>query len=418
MEVRKKVFEGVKVLEFTWAGVGPQIGRELAENGATVIRVESHTRPDLVRLASPFKNGIAGVDRSGFGTCFNTNKYGLSLDLKNPKGHEVATRLVMWADLIIESMIPGTVGRLGLDFERVKKYRPDIVYLSTSTHGQYGPYARQSGLGAQSAAMAGFYSITGWPDRLPSLLYQAYTDYISPFYMVCAVIAALDRKRKTGKGMHLDQSQIEAGITFMGPTVLDYVVNGRISEQAGNHDPYMVPHGAYRCKGSDRWCVITVRNDEEWRALGKIMGEPEWAQAPRFNTFLGRKANENELDHLLEEWTEKYTAEEVMYKLQGAGIPAGVVQNCQNLFEDPQLKYRHHFQLLEHKVIGPMCYNSPAYRLSKTPSELVKAGPCLGEDNEYVYKEILGYSDDEISDLMAEGVITTEANLPEFKAAV
>ncbi len=413
-----QVFAGVKMLEFTWAGVGPQVGRELAEHGATVVRIESHTRPDLVRVASPFKDGIPGIDRSGFGTCFNTNKYDISLNLKKPRAAEVAKRLAIWADIVLESMIPGSIAGLGFDYESVRKYKPDIIYMSTCTYGQYGPNAKQIGVGTHSAAVAGFYNVTGWPDRQPSLLYQAYTDYISPFYVLCALIAALDRKRKTGKGVYLDQSQIEAGITFMGPAILDYAANGRIMKRMGNHDPYMAPHNAYCCKGTDRWCVIAVRNDDDWAALIQAIGEPEWAKDPKFNTFLGRKENEEELDGLIEEWTKKHAAEEVMDELQRTGVPAGVVQNSQDLFEDPQVKHHHHFQTLEHKVIGPMAYHSPAYRLSKTPCQLVKAGPCLGEDNECILKKLLGYNDDEISDLLVEGDITTEADLPPIQAVI
>ena len=408
----KQVFQGVKVADFSWVGVGPQTARELAEHGATVIRIEYHRYPEILRLSAPFKDSIPGIDRSAFGACYNTNKYGISLDLNKPKGQEVARRLVKWADIVTDGMIPGVMKKWGLDYEGCRQIKPDIIYYSTNQQGQHGPHSRHAGYGLQTAPLTGFSEVTGWADRPPTTIHGAYTDFISPFYLAIALIAALDHRRRTGKGMHLEQSQLEAGISFLGPAILDYAVNGRLATRMGNRDPYAVPHGCYRCLGVDRWCVITVRTDEEWEALCQAMGEPDWTKHPKFSTFLARKQNEDELDRLVERWTLDYTPEEVMYILQTAGVPAGVVQNPQDLFEDPQVKHRGHFQVLEHKVIGAHAYNAPAYKLSKTPARLWKAGPCLGEDNEYVYKEILGYGDEEIADLLAEGVITTEADVP------
>jgi crotonobetainyl-CoA:carnitine CoA-transferase CaiB-like acyl-CoA transferase len=168
--------------------------------------------------------------------------------------------------------------------------------------------------------------------------------------------------------------------------------------------------------GVERWCAIAVGTDEEWRAFGKALGEPDWAKDTKFATLMQRKQNEDELDHLVEEWTKDYSAEEVMFIMQAAGVPAGVVQNCQDLFEDPQVRHREHFRYLDHKAIGRHAYNAPAYRLSKTPAHIWKAGQVLGEDNEYVYKEVLGFSDEDIATLLVDGVITTEADLPKITA--
>ena len=415
---KRSVLQGIKVADFSWGATAPQCARELAEHGATVVRVESHTKPDNVRFTVPFKDGIPGIDRSPAGACYNTNKYSMSLNLRKPGAREVAVKLIKWADIMIEAMIPGSMKKLELDYEAVSKIKPDIIYISTCMHGQYGPYARQRGYGVQAPALTGFYEVTGWPDRPPVQVYMAYTDAISPLYLVCAALAALSFRRKTGKGLYVDQSAIEAAISFLREAVLDYTVNQREAVRMGNRDPYAAPHGCYRCLGDDRWCVITVQNDGQWNAFCKAIGEPEWTRDPKFSTMLSRKENEDELDRLIGEWTKNYTPEEVMSIMQAMGVPAGVVQNPQDLYEDPQLKHRQHFQVLEHKVIGPMSFHSPAYRLSKTPCNLFKAGPGLGEDNEYVYKNILGYSDDEISDLMANGIITTEDDLEEFRPTI
>ena len=413
---RKQVFERLKVADFAWVGAGPQVGRELAEHGATVVRVESHRVPCSLRTMPPHKDWVPGVDRSAFGTAYQTNKYNMSLDLTTPKGQEIARKLVAWADVVAEAYTPGTMAKWGLDYESCKKIKPDIIYYSTCQMGQKGPLAQFGGYGMFGACYAGFSNLIGWPDREPLPIFNNYTDFISPWYLTTTVIAALLHRRRTGKGMYLDQAQMEAGPLFLAPLILDYVANGRIAERMGNRDPYMAPHGVYPCYpgtwGVDRWVAITVSNDEQWRAFCKVMREPEWTRDPKFATFAARKENEDELDELIGEWTKNYTAERVMEMMQQAGVPAGVVETGEDLFNDPQLKHREHFRFLEHKVIGRHAYHAPAYQLSKTPNYIWKPGPCLGEDNEYVYKEILGFSDDDIADLLVEGVITTEADAP------
>jgi len=408
----KQVFEGVKIADFSWVAAGPQMAREFAEHGATVVRVESHRRPDVLRLLPPFLGAKTGIDRSAFGAMNNTNKYGMSLDLSKPKGREVGLKLALWADIVTDGMIPGTMKRWGLDYESLKSIKPDIIMYSTNQHGQYGPYHTYSSYGWAGAAQAGLFVLTGWPDRIPELLYGAYTDYVSPWYLITTLVAALDYRRRSGRGMYFDQSQIESAINFLGPAVLDYTVNGRIANRAGNRDPNWAPHDAYPCRGKDRWCTITARNDNDWQVLCQVMGNPDWAESPRFATILSRKENEDELNKLIGEWTKDYPAEQVMATLQAAGVPSAVVQTCEDLFADPQLKHRQHFRLLQHKVIGPHHYHAPAYKLSKTPAHIWKAGPALGQDNEYVYKKLLGFTDDELAELLVQGVITTETDMP------
>jgi benzylsuccinate CoA-transferase BbsF subunit len=412
----KQVFEGVKVADFSWVGVGPQAARELAEHGATVVRVECHRYPDTLRLIMPFKDFVAGIDRGAFFAAFNTNKYGMSVDMNRPKGREIAQKLVRWADIVTDGMTPGTMAKWGLDYESCRKTKPDIVYFSTCQQGQYGPYAKFGGYGMFAATMGGFSHVSGWPDMDPPHIFNNYTDFISPWYLVIAVVGALLRRRKTGKGMYIDQAQIEAGITFLGPYVLDYMVNGRVAKRMGNRDRSMAPHGAYPCLGNDRWVVIAVRDDDEWAYLCDLTGHAEWEDDERFATIRARKKNEEILDELIAAWTKEFTPEQIMAMLQSAGIPCGLVERPEDLFNDAQLKHREHFRILEHKVIGKHAYNAPAYRLSKTPNRITKPAPCLGEDNEFVYREILGFSADEIADLLVEGVITTDADLPAVMA--
>ena len=409
----KQALEGVKVCDLSWVTAGPVVPRELAVHGATVVRVESHRRPDVTRTQGPYKDHQPGIDRTGHSCQFNTQKYGMSLDYSTPKGQEVARRLITWADIVIESMTPGTLTKFGLDYESVVKYKPDIIYFSTCLMGQRGPLSKFGGFGAFGVAYGGYSQILGYPDRGPLPLSNNYSDLVAPWYSVMALIDALLYRRKTGKGVYLEQSQIEAGINMLTPLVLDYAVNGRIAGRIGNHDPYMCPHNAYPCLGDDCWVVIAVKTDEEWQALCRVIGEPEWSHDPRFSTFIARKENEEELDSLIGKWTRSYSPGQVMAAMQADGVPAGVMLTAgEGIVNDPQAEHRRAFRWLNHREIGPVIHNSTSYHLSKTPAHISKAGPCLGEDNDYVYKEILGYSDDEIADLLMERVITTEADLP------
>ncbi len=409
---RKQVFEGVKVADFTWSIAGPMATRELAEHGATVVRVESHKYPCPMRRAGSMMGRAASINGSFVFANFNTNKLGVSLDLSKPRGQEAARRLVKWADIVGESFGPGVIARFGLDYESVRKIKPDIIYFSTSLQGQYGPHSRYQAWGWQAAALAGFYETVGWPDRLPTGIPGAYTDQIAPYYTVCALIAALDYRRRTGKGMYLDQAQFEVGVTFAEPSLLDYGANGRLLKRRGNRDPYAAPHGSYRCQGDDSWCAIAVATDRDWEAFCEVIGDPDWTRDQRFASPAARKENENELDGLIEEWTVRHSAPDVMRMMQEKGVPAGVVQKNEDLFNDPQLKHRGSHDRLSHPELGSVLHQRPAYRLSRTPCRLASTGPSLGEHNEYVFKEILGFSDDEIADMLIEGAITTEADMP------
>lgn len=401
----RAVFEGLKVADFSWVGVGPITAKHLADFGATVVRVESETRPDALRFGGPFRDGIPGLDRSAFGAAFNSNKLGMTVNLASPKGCEAAKRLIQWADVVTDSMTPGSMERLGLGWQVVHKLNPGAIMYSTCQQGQTGPHAAYGGYGTQAASVAGFYEVTGWPDREPAGVYGAYTDFISPWLLLVALVAALDERRRSGRGQHLDQSQFESGVSFLGTALLDYTTNGRIAERMGNDDPSACPHGAYPCAGTERWLAIAVRDDAEWRALCSTIGRDDWLTDGVLATLLGRRERRDELDTGIAAWTRSRDAFEAMRTLQAAGVPAGVVQTCEDLFSDPQLTHREHFWFLEHEVIGRHAYDAPAPKLSRTPSRGLRAGPILGQHNSEVYGGILGYSDDEIAELVAEGVI-------------
>ena len=399
------VFDGVKVADFAWVAAGPITTRYLADYGATVVRIESSTRPEFLRTSQPFRDGKPGVNRSAFYATFNGGKQGISLNLKTPRGLEVARRLIAWADIVSDSFTAGAMQRLGLDYEQARRINPSVIYFSSTNQGQTGPYAAQPGFGTQLVSLAGLTNLSGWPDRDPAGTYGAYTDFIAPRFGAAALAGALEYRRRTGRGMQIDLSQLECALQFLTPLVLEETATGRSAGRNGNRSQRAAPHNAYPCRGEDRWCVITVFTDADWTALRRAMGDPEWARERRFASLLGRKRNEEELDERIGAWTRRFDAHRLMERLQEAGVPAGAVQKAPDLFRDPQMLSRGHFIQHEHPEIGRHRYERFAFRLSRSPGGPGSPGPLLGQHNESFYRDELGYDAGEIADMVAEGVI-------------
>jgi benzylsuccinate CoA-transferase BbsF subunit len=398
------VLEGIKVADFTWVATGPLMTRTLADYGAEVVKIEGRSSPDSMRVSGPFKDGIPGLEREGWFLVYNTNKRSVALNLANPKGIEIAKRFVAWADIVAENFAGGVMEKMGLGYEELKKVNPGIIMISASMQGQTGPHAKHRALGGQLAALSGFCHITGWPEGGPTPI-GVYTDYVVPHFSVPVLLAALLYRRRTGKGQYIDLSQFESGLQFMAPILLDYTVNGREAGRMGNHCAYAAPHGAYRCRGEDRWCAISVFTEAEWQGFCEAIGNPEWSRGPEFGSLHDRKKNEDRLDALIGDWTIQRSAEEVMAALQTKGVPAGVLETDQELLErDPQLKHRRYFRQLDHPEVGKHIVHREAFTLSKSPSEMARA-PLLGEHNEYALKHILGLSDDEIAELVVSGAL-------------
>ena len=404
MSDMRKALEDVKIADFTWYVAGPFCIRYLADYGAQVIKVETSRSVDGVRTNPPYKDNIPGLNRSGYFHNYNCNKLGITLNLEHPKARDVIRRFILWADIVAESFSPGVMKSLGLSYEELTQVNPDIIMISLSSKGQTGPHRTLPAVGLHLAGLSGFVNITGWPDRDPSLLYGAYTDSIAGRFGAASILAVLDYRHRTGKGQYIDLSQFEAGIQFLAPPLLDYVSNRRVLSRNGNRHPHAAPHGVYRCKGVDRWCAIAVFSDEEWQAMRRVIGDPPWCSDARFATLTDRKKNEEDLDRLVEQWTIHYPPEEVMARLQEAGVSAGVLETAEDLHRDPQLEARRHFRALEHQEIGESTYDSMGSILSKSPADLNRAAPVMGQDNYYVYTRILGLSDEEFVGLMEQGV--------------
>ncbi len=404
-----KPFEGLKVIDMTWSGAGVFILNFLSHFGATVVRVESARQPDPIRRVYTYtdltNDSPNAINRGAlFSFSHSAKKYSMTLDLKNPKGLEVFKRLVAWADVLGECFPTGVMERFGLDYEVIKGIKPDIIMVRSCGYGHTGPMAKQAGFGMTLAAYAMMYSIAGWSDRGPVPVSSYYSDQLSPLPCILAMVAALDYRRRTGKGQCIDQSQIESSINYLAPLVLDYSANKRSLSLTGNKCTYAAPHGVYKCKGNERWVAIEVFTDEEWRSFCKVIGDPEWTRDSRFSTITGRVENSDELDKLVEGWTIKHTPEKIMTLMQNAGVGAGVVSDARDIYEDPQLKYYNYFREVEHPLIGKVNYaHPPAFKLSDVESEVGRS-TILGEHNEYVCKEILGYSDDAYKNLTRDKV--------------
>ncbi len=398
--------EGVHILDFAWVGVGPITTKYLADNGADVIRIESAARPDVLRIGPPWKDAQPGINRSQFFASYNTSKRGITLDLSKPQAREIAKRLVPWADIAVESFTPKAMRNWGLDYEQLSALRPDLIMLSTCMQGQTGPNALYPGFGQLMAALSGFYYISGYGPGSCAPPYGAYTDFIAPRFSASALLAALDYRRRTGKGQYIDMAQYEAAMQNLAPALIDYAASGRILEPRGNRSDRYAPHGAYRAAdedGAERWIAIAVENDEQWRAMLTALGAR--GRDSRFDSALGRFANTDALDEFVGQLVREHNAYELTEKLQAAGVAAYPVQNCVDIHNDDNLESFGFWHWLDHKEMGPSPYEGLSHRMSRTPGDLRRPAPILGEHNDEIFRGMLGMSADEIEQLKKDSVI-------------
>lgn len=400
-----KALAGLKVLELGGGAAGPIAVRHLADHGATVIRIESRTRPDFLRvlgLSATNKN----LDNAPMFMMLNCNKMSVALNLSDPRGVALAKRLVLeWCDVLAENYAPKAMKKWGLDYASLVEEKPDLIMVSTCLMGQTGPNKDYPGFGGQGSAISGFNFLTGWPDREAVGQHGTITDSLAPRFVAAAVLAALLRKQKTGEGAYIDVAQVETAAYSLSGWMLDFFANGEVAGRDGNRSAVAAPHGAFPCRGEDRWCTIACHEDADWQRLVAAIGSPSWATDARYATAAGRKRHEDELEQELTSWTREHRAEEVMALLQSAGIEAGVVETCRDLDADPQLAHRGHFHPVQHAVLGKHTCESLGYGLSDTPGAIERSGPLLGEHSTSTHRDILGLSDAEIDSLAADGVL-------------
>jgi crotonobetainyl-CoA:carnitine CoA-transferase CaiB-like acyl-CoA transferase len=388
-----RALSGVKVLDLSWVVAGPAVGRVLADHGAEVVRVESATRLDTARLIGPFHGGTQTPESSALYGDVNAGKLGLTLNLKLEPARDVVCDLVRRSDVVLESFSPGVMEAWGLGYEQLRELNESVIVLSTSLMGQTGPYGRFAGYGNIGAAMSGFQSLVGWPDRPPFGPYGPYSDYVAPRFALVVLLAALDRRLDTGEGCYIDAAQVEAAVHFLAPQIADYEATGRVAERNGNRDAEMAPHGVYPC--ADGSCVaVAVRDGEDWRAFAELLGVAADATTA------------DQLDELVAAWTAARTGVEVESLLQAQGVPAHVALDSESVLRDPQLVARGHFVELEHPLHGRTVVQAPRHRLSETPAVVERAAATLGQDNDHVLRDLLGYDDARIAHLNEIGALT------------
>lgn len=390
------ILSGVRVLDFTWVLAGPYATRILADFGAEVIKVQSK------KTGQGTENNL-----TGYFSHWNRNKRSITLDMSHPEAKDLLLRLVKVSDVVVENFSPRVMKNWGLDYERLKEVKPNIIMLSLSAFGQTGPWRDFVAFGPTLQALSGLTYLTSYSKEFPIGIGYAYSDIVAGLYGALAVLVALEFKDRTGKGQHIDLSQFEALCTTLGPTLMDVFINHRDILPQGNRSENIPasPYGCYRCSGEDSWCVIAVFNDEEWEKLCKIMGNPSWSKNPKFSILSNRKKNEEELNMLIEEWTVNYTSEQIVERLQKEGISAGVVQNAQDLANDPHLKARGFFIPLEHRVLGKTYGDASPIKFQEYSKDTWRASPLLGEDNHYVFTKLIGLTEEEFSSYVERGII-------------
>jgi len=395
-----KPLAGVKILDFMWALAGPGATRILADWGATVIRVESSTKLCVARTLRPFMDQDESTEKSAIFHSTNAGKRMLTLNLTTEAGRSVARDLVQWADVVTESFSPRAMKSFGLDYPSLTGINPEIIMLSTCLFGQTGPLSMFAGYGNLAAAITGFYAITGWADREPAGPFGAYTDYIAPRYNAIAILAALDHKRRTGEGQHIDLAQAEAALHFTAPALLDYAVNGKVQTGIGNHDLNFAPHNAYPVIGDDQYITIACETDAQWSGLCDLIPALDGSL-----TAGQRLDSQNDLDIMIARFTSDQDGRQLEAALQDRSIPAALVQNSPELVTDSQLLHRGHFVEVPHHEGGHTIIEGSRIKMSRSTPTMDQSAPTFNRDMMFVLEDVLGYDSEKVGELLISGAL-------------
>jgi benzylsuccinate CoA-transferase BbsF subunit len=334
----------------------------------------------------------------------NVGKLGVTLNLKHPEGAAIARALIKKAGTVAENFAPRAMRGFGLDYATISKEIPELVMVSSCLQGQTGPHRDYPGFGGQGSALGGYNILTGWADREPIGPFGTITDSLAPRFVASALAAGLLYKRRTGRGVYLDVSQAESAVYSLSPWVADYSANGRIGTRQGNRSNRFAPHGAYPCKGDDRWVAVACADDRSWRNLAGVLGIGR-RDADRLGSVEDRMGALDEIDEMIASWTKERDPAEVAELLQKAGVEAVPVADLGDAFNDSQLIHRGHFVPLEHPLMGECFYERNGFRLSDAEAGYVRTSPLLGEHNEKVLGEILGMAGGDIARLRDEGIL-------------
>lgn len=401
----------------------------LVDLGAQVIKVESTqywqygARGAIARPTKEYVRRIGGGwgaypdrdpgarpwDRYGGFHTLSRGKLSMTVDLRRPEGIEAFKRLAKVSDIVIESNSPPLMAKLGLDYPQLKEVKPDVIMVRMPGYGLSGPYRDRPAMAPTIESFTGHSLLKGYPDVDASAVPTGITsDGVAGAGGAVAALMALFYRDRTGLGQLVEVAQVENFMPLLGQFYMDYVLNQRVSAATGNRHPSAAPCGCYPCAGQDRWVNITVQNDEQWEGLRRALGDPEWARDPVLATIVGRYRRQDELDEHISGWTRSHTNYEVMETLQRQGVPAGPVLGPADTYKDPHLLARGHFQEVTSPAVGTYLAPGVPWKMSRTPRRIERPAPMLGQHNEYVYRELLGYSDEEYARLEAEGHIGTE----------
>lgn len=396
---------GIRVLDLGSTIAAPTAARHMADFGAEIIKVESLTHPDTLRVGTPYAGGEAGVDRSGYFGGYNAGKRSFALNLRTPGAADVIRRLVQNADVLVENFAPGVMDRLGLPPDRLYEWNPRLVVASHSLQGQVGPRSRHRGYGQIASAMTGWYDLTGEAGGEPLGPYSAYTDFLSWPFLLSAILLALEERDRTGEGQYIDHAQVESSLHFLAPLLLDHEITGAVATRRGNAESLHGPVNTYRCATGEPWLAIAVRSDDAWFGLCSVLGEPERAADPRFATATERVANAPELDAWLDKRLSERDAHEWAYRLQEAGVPAGPVARASDLFSDPQYSHRQFFRRLQHPILGDHAVVTQTFRIHGLEPGPHRAAPLLGEHTFEIATQLLGIPEGEVARLVEAQVL-------------
>lgn len=400
----------LRVVAFTAYAAGPMVARLLGQFGADVIKIESGSHIDPFRVLEPLPADDQGSGMGGFFTVLNPCNRSITLDLRHEQGVALIKELVSLSDVVVENFRPGVLERFGLGPSELFQVKPDLVVLRMPAMAMSPGWEDVELLGNNLSAMSGLSAISGDPDRMPVDPGVALSDYTySPLQAMTALLAALHHRHLTGQGQIIEVAQLETACAALGTALLEAAVFGHGPERRGNRSRFTAPQGVYRCQddnGEEQWCAITVATGEHWRSLCGVMGQPRWADDPRFASSSARLQREDEIDTCIERWTQGQNRQSVVESLQHAGIPAGPVQSPADLLErDPQLQARGYFTELPDNRGSRSLYENPAMHLSATPGASRKPAPVLGQDNDYVFSDLLGKSEDMVNSYIVSEVI-------------
>jgi crotonobetainyl-CoA:carnitine CoA-transferase CaiB-like acyl-CoA transferase len=391
-----QLLDGIRILDFTWVLAGPLATRILADFGAEVIKIQSPK-------GAP---GPAGNLTGSFNN-WNRNKRSISLDMNAVEARDILLRLVQISDVVIENFSPRVMENWGLGFEDLHRINSRIIVTSISGFGHTGPLKDFVAFAPTIQAYAGITGLTSFEQAHPLGPGFPYADTISALYATLMILASLEAREETGQGEFIDLSEFEALCTTLGPALLDFAANQREIIPQGNRTDYIpaAPYGVYRCQGFDRWCVIAISQEKEWLSFREVLGRPDWMRDEKFSTLEGRLKNMSELDEQIEKWTTRFSPEYIVDLLQKTGIPAGVVQNAEDLCKDPQLRARSFFVTVEHPVLGPTISDRVPLKYLENFVIPLRPAPSLGEANDYVFRQLLGMEDHELSLHRERGII-------------